>query len=51
MSEQLDQQCVNTLRFLSVDMVQQAESGQHGEECTADFGERRPRQGGTMSMS
>jgi transketolase len=30
MSEQLDQQCVNTLRFLSVDMVQKADSGHPG---------------------
>ncbi len=27
---QLDQQCINTLRFLSVDMVQQANSGHPG---------------------
>lgn len=30
MTEQLDQQCVNTLRFLSVDMVQKADSGHPG---------------------
>jgi transketolase len=30
MSEQLDQQCVNTVRFLSVDMVQKADSGHPG---------------------
>ena len=30
MSEQLDQQCVNTMRFLSVDMVQKANSGHPG---------------------
>jgi transketolase len=30
MSEPLDQQCVNTIRFLSVDMVQKAESGHPG---------------------
>jgi len=30
MSEELDQQCVNTLRFLSVDAVQQANSGYPG---------------------
>jgi len=30
MSEQLDQQCVNTIRFLSVDMVQKADSGHPG---------------------
>ncbi|MEP6882564.1 MAG: transketolase, partial [Dokdonella sp.] len=30
MSENLDQQCVNTLRFLSVDMVQKANSGHPG---------------------
>jgi transketolase len=30
MSEQLDQQCVNTMRFLSVDMVQTADSGHPG---------------------
>src|SRR5665213_2367404 len=30
MSEQLDQQCVNTIRFLSVDMVQKAQSGHPG---------------------
>ena len=30
MSARLDQQCINTLRFLSVDMVQQAESGHPG---------------------
>ena len=30
MSEQLDQQCVNTMRFLSVDMVQKADSGHPG---------------------
>ncbi len=30
MSEQLDQQCINTLRFLSVDMVQKADSGHPG---------------------
>jgi transketolase len=27
MSDSLDQQCVDTLRFLSVDMVQKADSG------------------------
>jgi transketolase len=30
MLEQLDQQCVNTIRFLSVDMVQKADSGHPG---------------------
>jgi transketolase len=30
MSRTLDQQCIDTLRFLSVDMVQQAESGHPG---------------------
>jgi transketolase len=30
MSETLDQQCVNTIRFLSVDMVQKADSGHPG---------------------
>ncbi len=30
MSSQLDQQCINTLRFLAVDMVQQADSGHPG---------------------
>ena len=30
MSEQLDQQCINTVRFLSVDMVQKANSGHPG---------------------
>ena len=30
MSGQLDQQCINTLRFLSVDMVQKANSGHPG---------------------
>jgi transketolase len=30
MSRQLDQQCINTLRFLSVDMVQKANSGHPG---------------------
>ncbi|MDA3914364.1 transketolase [Oleiagrimonas sp.] len=30
MSENLDQQCIDTLRFLSVDMVQKAESGHPG---------------------
>lgn len=30
MSDQLDQQCINTLRFLSVDMVQKADSGHPG---------------------
>jgi len=30
MSAELDQQCINTLRFLSVDMVQQANSGHPG---------------------
>jgi transketolase len=30
MSEQLDQQCINTIRFLSVDMVQKANSGHPG---------------------
>jgi len=30
MNDKLDQQCINTLRFLSVDMVQQAESGHPG---------------------
>ncbi len=30
MSDDLDQQCVNTLRFLSVDMVQKADSGHPG---------------------
>src|SRR5450631_2946850 len=30
MSDQLDQQCIDTLRFLSVDMVQKAESGHPG---------------------
>jgi transketolase len=30
MSDALDQQCINTLRFLSVDMVQQANSGHPG---------------------
>jgi len=29
-SEQLDQQCINTIRFLSVDMVQKADSGHPG---------------------
>ena len=30
MSERLDQQCINTIRFLSVDMVQKANSGHPG---------------------
>lgn len=30
MTDQLDQQCVNTLRFLSVDMVEKADSGHPG---------------------
>jgi len=30
MSDQLDQQCIDTLRFLSVDMVQKADSGHPG---------------------
>jgi transketolase len=30
MPEPLDQQCVNTIRFLSVDMVQKANSGHPG---------------------
>jgi transketolase len=30
MSESIDQQCINTLRFLSVDMVQKANSGHPG---------------------
>jgi transketolase len=30
MTSDLDQQCINTLRFLSVDMVQQADSGHPG---------------------
>src|SRR5450755_1296797 len=30
MSDQLDLQCINTLRFLSVDMVQKADSGHPG---------------------
>ncbi|EQD43425.1 protein containing Transketolase, partial [mine drainage metagenome] len=30
MSNALDQQCINVLRFLSVDMVQQANSGHPG---------------------
>jgi len=30
MTDKLDQQCIDTLRFLSVDMVQQAESGHPG---------------------
>src|SRR6185312_12724386 len=30
MSESLDQQCINTIRFLSVDMVQRANSGHPG---------------------
>ena len=30
MSSALDQQCINTLRFLSVDMVQKANSGHPG---------------------
>jgi len=30
MSDELDQQCVNTIRFLSVDMVQKADSGHPG---------------------
>ena len=30
MSESLDQQCINTIRFLSVDMVQKANSGHPG---------------------
>ncbi len=30
MTEQVDQQCVNTIRFLSVDMVQKADSGHPG---------------------
>lgn len=29
-SEQIDEQCINTLRFLSVDMVQKADSGHPG---------------------
>ncbi len=28
MSDELDQQCINTIRFLSVDMVQKVNSGQ-----------------------
>ena len=30
MPDQLDQQCIATLRFLSVDMVQKADSGHPG---------------------
>ena len=30
MSESLDQQCINTIRFLSIDMVQKADSGHPG---------------------
>src|SRR5690242_21699698 len=30
MFEPLDQQCINTIRFLSVDMVQRADSGHPG---------------------
>ena len=30
MSVELDQQCINTIRFLSVDMVQKADSGHPG---------------------
>ena len=30
MSDPLDLECINTLRFLSVDMVQQAKSGHPG---------------------
>jgi len=30
MSDQLDQLCINTVRFLSVDTVQQASSGHPG---------------------
>ena len=30
MANELDQQCINTLRFLSVDMVQKADSGHPG---------------------
>ena len=30
MADQLDQQCINTIRFLSVDMVQKADSGHPG---------------------
>ena len=30
MNEKLDQQCVNTIRFLAVDMVQKADSGHPG---------------------
>ena len=30
MSDKLDQQCIDTLRFLSVDMVQKADSGHPG---------------------
>jgi transketolase len=35
MSEQLDQQCINTVRFLSVDMVQKADSGHPGQPLGA----------------
>jgi hypothetical protein len=34
MPESLDQQCINTLRFLSVDMVQKANSGHPGCRST-----------------
>ena len=30
MADMLDQQCIDTLRFLSVDMVQKADSGHPG---------------------
>jgi transketolase len=30
MTEQLDQQCVDTIRFLAVDMVEKADSGHPG---------------------
>ena len=30
MTDKLDQQCIDTLRFLSVDMVQKANSGHPG---------------------
>ena len=30
MSAELDQQCINTIRFLSVDMIQKANSGHPG---------------------
>jgi transketolase len=38
MSDQLDQQCIDTIRFLSVDMVQKANSGHPGRRTGCAVG-------------